>query len=402
MRPFTQTISLDEARRRLEDAVRPIERTTRVGLDEAAGRVVARTVASPIDVPPFARAVMDGYAVVAADTVNASRSAPAALRIVERIYTGQLPSQLIGPGLCAEIATGAFLPDGADAVVMVEDTTSTREDAVEIRKPAVLSQNIGRRGADITTGATVVVPGDFLTPGRIGALAAIGCRDVEVYARPRVGIVSTGNEVVPPGEPLPAGHIYDVNRFTLAAVVEEHGGAPEPRSAVKDTLDALGDALDATRNCDLLVFSGGSSVGERDLFLDLVNARGTMVFHGISIKPGKPTAFALIGETPIFGMPGNPTSCLSNAYLLLVPFLRSLARLPALIPRTVCVPLARRVESPADRHQIYTVRIAEGVAHPAFKSSGEITSLSNADGYIEIPEGTQFVEAGARVEVTLF
>jgi molybdenum cofactor synthesis domain-containing protein len=402
MRPFTGTISLEEARRRLEEAVRPIQRIVRVGLEEAAGRVAARAVASPIDVPPFARAVMDGYALVAADTLTASRTAPATLRIVDRVYTGQLPSRTIAPGLCAEIATGAFLPDGADSVVMVEDTASAGEDLVEIRRPVTVSQNIGARGADITTGAHVIGPGDLLTPGRVGALAAIGCRDVEVYDRPRVAIMSTGNEVVAPGEPLPAGHIYDVNRFTLTSVVSANGGAPEPRPAVSDTIQALDDALDACLDCDVLVFSGGSSVGERDLVLDLVNARGTMVFHGISIKPGKPTAFALVGGTPLFGMPGNPTSCLSNAYLLLVPFLRSIARLPQLRPRTVCVPLARRVESPADRHQIYTVRLADGMAHPAFKSSGEITSLSNADGYIEIPEGTQRVEAGATVEVTLF
>jgi molybdenum cofactor synthesis domain-containing protein len=402
MRPFTTTISLDEARRRLAASVTPITRTERVALELAAGRVAACDVTSDIDVPPFSRAAMDGYAVAAADTAGASRGAAARLRIVDRVYTGQVPRASIAPGLCSEIATGAPLPDGADAVVMVEDTTSLGEDLVAVLAPVVPGQHIGRRGADIAAGTAVVASGDVLTPGRVGALAAIGCRHVEVYERPRVAILSTGNEVVEPGGPLSPGQVYDVNRFTLSAIVGAHGGAPEPQHVVKDTIEALVGALDECRDRDLLVFSGGSSVGERDLMLDVVAARGEMIFHGISIKPGKPTAFALVDGTPLFGMPGNPTSCLSNAYLLIVPYLRSLARLPAFQPRTVRVPLGRRIESPAGRHQIYTVRVAGGVAHPAFKGSGEITSLSNADGYIEIPDGQGVVESGALVDVTFF
>jgi molybdenum cofactor synthesis domain-containing protein len=373
-----------------------------VGLDEAAGRVAARDVTSGTDVPPFARAAMDGYAVVAADTAGASRTAAAPLRIVDRVYTGQMPRVRIAPGLCSEIATGAPLPEGADAVVMVEDTASIGEDLVAVLGPVAPGQHIGRRGADIATGAVVVASGDMLTPGRVGALAAIGCRDVEVYERPRVAILSTGNEVIEPGQPLAAAQIYDVNRFTLSAVIGAHGGVPEPHRVVRDAIEALVRALDECRDRDLLVFSGGSSVGERDLMLDAVAARGKMVFHGISIKPGKPTAFALIDRTPLLAMPGNPTSCLSNAYMLLVPYLRAIARLPPFQPRIVRAPLGRRIESPAGRHQIYTVRVQDGLVHPAFKGSGEITSLSNADGYIEIPDGQSVVESGSMVDVTLF
>ena len=402
MRPFTSTISLDEARQRLAAAVRPIDRTERVGLERASGRVAAAAVSSPLDVPPFARAAMDGYAVVAADTAGATLGTAPQLRIVDRVFTGQTPRVAIRSGLCAEIATGAPLPDGADAVVMVEDTRPAAEDAVAITAPVAPGQHVGRRGADIAAGAVVISPGEMLTPGRLGALAAIGCEGVEVYERPRVAILSTGNEVVEQGRPLGAGQIYDVNRFTLTAVVGAHGGIAEPRHVVRDTIEALVEALDDCRDCDLLVFSGGSSVGERDLMIDAVSRRGEMIFHGISIKPGKPTAFALISGKPLFGMPGNPTSCLSNAYLLLVPFLRALARLPRFQPRVLRVPLGRRIESPASRHQIYTVRIIDEVAHPAFKGSGEITSLSNADGYIEIPGGQHIVEQGSQVDVTLF
>jgi molybdenum cofactor synthesis domain-containing protein len=233
-------------------------------------------------------------------------------------------------------------------------------------------------------------------------MAAVGCANVEVFARPRVAILSTGNEVVEPGHELSPGQIFDVNRFTLGAIVAAHGGVPEPHRPAQDTVDALVASLDACARADLIVFSGGSSVGERDLVVDAIAARGEMIFHGIAVRPGKPTAFAMVSGTPFFGMPGNPTSCLSNAYILLVPFLRAIARLPAHAPRTLHVPLGRRIASAVNRHQFYTVRLTDGVAYPAFKGSGDITSLSQADGYIEIPADESTVEEGALVEVTLF
>jgi molybdopterin molybdotransferase len=402
MRPFASTITLEEARRRLDAAVRPIARTERVPLAAAAGRVAAAGIVSPIDVPPFARSAMDGYAVVAAETNGASKSAPARLRLVDRIYTAQMSRVTIGTGTCAEIATGAPLPAGADAVVMVEETARSGDGEVDIFSAAQAGQNVGRRAGDIATGDTVIAAGDVLTPSRVGAIAAIGTTDVEVFAQPRVAILSTGNEVVEPGQPLAPGHIFDVNRFTLSAIVQAHGGIADPRCAVEDTIDALVAALDACSDADVIVFSGGSSVGERDLLVDAVRTRGEMVFHGIAVRPGKPTAFALVGGTPFFGMPGNPTSCLSNAYVLLVPFLRATARLPPWTPRTIRVPLGRRIESQAGRHQFYTVRFEGGAAVPAFKGSGDITSLSQADGYIEIPSTQSVVDEGTEVEVTLF
>jgi len=402
MRPFTSTISLEEARRRLDANVRPIARTERVTLADAAGRVSAAAVTSAIDVPPFARSAMDGYAVVAADTRGASPTSPASLRIVDRIYTGAPSNIEIVRGTCAEIATGAPMPAGADAVVMVEETNKDGAARIHIRAAATPGQNIGRRGADILAGDHVVEPGATLTPSRVGALAAIGCGDVEVFAKPRVAILSTGNEVVETGRALAPGQIYDVNRFTLAAIASAHGGIPEPRRAAEDTVDALVAALDDCSAADLIVFSGGSSVGERDLVLDAIGRRGQMIFHGISVKPGKPTAFAVVGDVPFFGMPGNPTSCLSNGYILLVPFLRATARLPPWRPQVVHVPLGRKIVSQAGRHQFYTVRVENGVALPAFKGSGDITSLSRADGYIEIPASESVVEEGVEVKVTLF
>jgi len=402
MRPFASTISLDEARARLHEHMTPVARTERVRLECAPGRVVASHVDSPMDVPTFARSAMDGYAVLASDTAGASRESARHLRIIGRSFTGEASPERLRAGTCIEIATGAPLPDGADAVIMVEETRSS-SDGVDVLAAVSTGQNIGRRGADIRAGERVVSTGDMLTPGRVGALAAVGCAEVAVYAKPRVAILSTGNEVVDPGSPLPPAHVYDVNRFTLGAVVAAHGGAPELRRPALDSVDALIRALDDCSDADLIIFSGGSSVGNRDLILDAVRARGEMIFHGIAVRPGKPTAFAIIdGKTPFFGMPGNPTSCLSNAYVLLVPFLRAQARLPPHLPRTSRVPLAQRIVSAVGRHQFYTVRLRDGKAWPAFKGSGDITSLSQADGYIEIPSTRSVVEEGEEVAVTCF
>jgi molybdenum cofactor synthesis domain-containing protein len=403
MRPFTSTISLDEARRRLDANLRPISRIERVGLADAAGRIAASDVASPLDVPPFARSAMDGYAVIASDTVSASRQTPVTLDLIDRIYTGHPSGITVTRGNCAEIATGAPLPNGADAVVMVEETARPAGNRIHIFAATAPGQNVGRRGADIRRGDGVVSAGDYLTPSRIGALAAVGCAEVDVFARPRVAVLSTGNEVVEPGRALAPGHIFDVNRFTLSAIVAAHGGIADPRPPVPDTVADLAAALDACASADVIVFSGGSSVGERDLIVDALAARSAeMIFHGIAVRPGKPTAFARLGSSLFFGMPGNPTSCLSNAYIMLVPFLRAMARLPPYTPRIVRVPLARRIVSAAGRHQFYTVRIRDGAAHPAFKGSGDITSLSRADGYIEIAADQDTVEEGSPVDVTLF
>lgn len=402
MRPFASTISIEEARQRLADAVRPIERTELLPITEAAGRVAAVDVTAQVFVPPFARSVMDGYAVISSDTSSASRGAPVRLDIVERIYTGHPPTQRVASGGCSEIATGAPLPEGADAVVMVEETTPDGSDAVRILTGVTSGQNVGRRGADLSPGDVVVRKGDVLNPSRIGALAAVGVTELDVFVRPRVAVMSTGNEIIRPGDGLAAGQIYDVNLYTLSAIVSAHGGSAEPHDATADTLDDLEDALDRCADADIIVWSGGSSVGEKDLILDLVRRRGQMIFHGIAVKPGKPTAFARIGDAAFFGMPGNPTSCLSNAYILLVPFLRATGRLPLETPRAVRVPLGKRIDSPAGRHQFYSVRLENGSAMPAFKGSGDITSMSRADGYIEIAADQGTVDEGTLVNVTLF
>jgi molybdenum cofactor synthesis domain-containing protein len=208
--------------------------------------------------------------------------------------------------------------------------------------------------------------------------------------------------VIDPGRELKPGQIYDINRFTLSAVVSDNGGIPIVYPPAPDTLDALMTALDDLVDYDVVVFSGGSSVGERDLIRDAIAEKGQMLFHGVAVKPGKPTGLGIVNGKPVFAMPGYPTSCLSNAHLLLVPMLRRIARLGPRIAKTVTMPLAKRITSTTGRHQFYTVRIENGTAVPAFKASGDITSMSRADGYIEIPANVEMVDAGTIVNVTLF
>jgi molybdopterin molybdotransferase len=401
MKPIKETIPLDEARQLIADACRPIERIERIRIVDANGRVAAADVASTRDVPPFSRAGMDGYAVRAEDTFGASRYEPKTLRVIEKVYTGQVPAKTIEAGTAIEIATGAPMPAGGDAVVMVEETENTG-DQVRVLTPVYPRQNVGRQGADIVVGQTVITTGQVLNPSRIGALAALGVSEVDVYARPTVAILSTGNEIADPGTELKPGQIYDINKFTLSTIIAEHGGVPLPFATAQDTIEALEAAIDAVGSADVLVFSGGSSVGERDLILDVIGRKGEIVFHGIAVKPGKPTVFGTINGKPMFGMPGYPTSCLSNAYMLLVPALRAMARLKPHHMATVTLPVGQRIVSTTGRHQFYTVRIVDGQAMPAFKASGDITSMSQADGYIEIPAQTDIVEKGQVVEVKLF
>jgi molybdopterin molybdotransferase len=377
-------------------------------------------------VPAFDRSAMDGYALRAADTAGASRTQPRTFRCVGRAYTAEPFRGALEPGDCVEIATGAPIPAACDAVVMVEDTgrPGTPEwpapawlehgETVLVLTDARPGQHVVGRGADMRRGDVVAAEGAWLTPSRIGALAAVGMDRLHAFARPVVAILPTGNEVVPPGRPLPEASVYDVNSFTLAALVERHGGTAIRFAPVRDTVEDVRQALDAVQNlpgasgapeefaADFVVLAGGSSVGERDLTIDAIRERGEVHFHGIAVKPGKPTLLATIGRQIVLGMPGNPTSCLSNAHVLLVPALRAAARLPALAFEQRRCTLSMAVRSPADRHQFLPVRIEGEMATPVFKGSGEITSLSRADGYVEIEMGVEDLAAGASVLVTLY
>ena len=401
MRTLKTLISLDEALAVAMDSVRPVERTESVGILEALHRVVAEDVRAPIDVPLADRAAMDGYAALARDTFRAGKFKPVVLRRIETLYADGVPTKRVGRGTCTEVATGSTMPMGADAVVMVEDT-ETEGDRVKVHSPVHPGENVSVRGEDIERGSIVVRAGEVLTPAKVGAIAAIGMDRVPVYSRPRVAILTTGDEVVPPGARIRPGQVYDINAHTMASVVRENGGEPALLGRVADRLAALRAAIRKAVRADLVVFSGGSSVGEKDMVLDVLREMGDVLFHGIAVKPGKPTVLGRIDGRVVLGMPGYPTSCLSNCYMLLAPMLRRMARLPAASGRVVEAPLAKRLVSVVGRVEFHTVRLVDGVAVPAYKESGAITSIAHADGYIEIPANVDLIERGERVRVVLF
>jgi molybdenum cofactor synthesis domain-containing protein len=401
MRPLRSLVSLDDALGMLMELARPIARTERVPLPEALRRVVAIDVVSPIHVPLVDRAAMDGYAVRAASTYGAGRFKPVVLRRAETLYADTVPRKRVTKSACIEVATGSTLPKGADAVVIVEDTERDG-DAVRVYSPVHPGENVSRQGEDIRKGEAVVRAGEVLTPAKIGAIAAVGQGTAEVYARPRVAILTTGDEVIAPGERIRPGQVYDINAYTMASVVRESGGEPVRLGRVPDRLDALRAAIRKGATCDLIAFSGGSSVGEKDMIIDVLRAMGEVRFHGVAVKPGKPTVLGVVGGRAVLGMPGYPTSCLSNCYMMLAPMLRTMARIPTAPERVVELPLSKRLVSAIGRVEFHTVRVERGTAVPAYKESGAITSMAHADGYIEIPANVDLLEKGETVRVVLF
>jgi molybdopterin molybdotransferase len=401
MRPLKDLIPFEDALRIATDLVRPIRRTETTPLLDASRRVAAGDVRAMIDVPSADRAAMDGYAVVSRDTVRATRSRPMLLRRIEVLRAASRPKKRVIKGTCSEVATGSTLPPGADAVVRVEET-DREGDRVEVFAAVHRGHHVAARRSDIRRGSIIVRAGEWLTPAKIGALAAIGRDRVRTFARPQVSILTTGDEVVPPGRTLRPGQVYDINSNTIASVVRENGGEPVPLGRVTDRLGPLLAALRKGLASDLVVCSGGSSVGEKDIVIDAMRSLGDVLFHGIAVKPGKPTALARVNGKPVLGMPGFPTSCLSNCYVLLAPMLRRMARLPPDARTIVEAPLAVPLIRTPGRMEFHTVRIEEGKAVPAFKESSAITSMAHADGYIEIPAEVERLEQGQKVRVVLF
>jgi len=401
MKPMKALLGLEEGMRIIMDAVRPIERTERVTLLEAVGRVLAEEVTAGMDVPPFARAAMDGYAVKADDTFGAGNFSPAILDLIEVIHAGETASLEVRRGTCIQVATGSPMPVGADAVVMVEDTEFEGK-AIKIYKPVYPRQNASPLGEDIKQGSRVLAPGTLLDPSKIGVLAALGYQKAAVYQKPQVAVIPSGNEIVVPGDPLPLGRIYDINSYTLSALISENGGLPRIFPIMKDTLESVLSTIREALSFDLIVLSGGSSVGERDMMVEAVERIGEVKFHGIAVKPGKPTLCGIVEGHLVLGMPVYPTSCLTNGYGMLAPALRKIARLRTKTLPCVRAPMARRYTSTIGRHQYLPVRLESGEVHPVFKESGAITSMADAEGYIEIPANVDLVEKGEVVEVLLF
>ena len=400
MKPFKELMPREEAVKIILETVKPVTRTEKVPIQESIGRVLAVDVVAGFDVPPFDRASMDGYAVKAADTLNVSEDTPIRLKLIGAQHTGGIYEGTVEHGECLEIATGSPMPDGADAVVMVEYTGLDGE-VVVIKRGVRPHDNMAPAGEDMVKGTKVLKEVTTVTPGILGALAALGYIDVEVYVKPRIAIFSSGPEIAPQGTPLEPGQIYDINSFTLASVIGMNGGEPFKRGIMEDNMDSIKKSLRDAQGYDLGVFSGGSSVGVKDLFGEAIEELGEIYFHGVKTKPGKPTLFGKVGETVVFGMPGYPTSCLNNSYVYLLPALRKMARLKPKHWVKVHVPMGEGFESKGDREQFITVELRDGKAYRVFKQSGDITSMTHADGFIILPIGYTKIDADEAVEVTL-
>ncbi len=399
MEPFSLLVSHEEALEHILSSAREIERIESISVSDAIGRVLAEDIDADRSVPPFDRSAMDGYAVVAEDTFNAGHE-EVLLEVDGVIHAGEVSEIEITPGHCVQIATGSPKPSGADAVVMVE-FTEKKGNKVLITKPVYPGANISKLGEDINKGEVVLKKGIHLTPSKIGTLAALGKTSVDVYEKPRVSVIPTGTEIVQPGQQLSPGQIYDVNSFTLEAILKKNGAIVQRQPIISDDSKLLKDGIEKALDSDMVVLSGGSSVGEKDLLAGILEDMGKVLFHGVQIKPGKPTLFGIIQSKPIFGMPGFPTSCLSNAHIFLVPAIRKMARLPSGQERIVKAKMGKRIVSSSGRKQFLTVRIENGVAYPVFKHSGAITSMAQADGYIMLPVNLDVIEEGEEIEVIL-
>lgn len=405
---FLSVTSRDLAARRWSEAAP----ATKLGpefvrLMESLGRVLAEDAFSSIDVPGFDRSNLDGYAVRAEDTFGAAEESPVLLTINdEELATGIVPRIEVESGTATPIATGGMLPRGADAVAMVEVAQLCGPSRVLIKKPVAPASGVTFAGTDLARGELAVRAGTRITAREIGVLAAIGAASVQVIRRPRVAILSTGDEIVAAGEPLPLGSIYDSNGAILAASVCEAGGEPIPIGIIGDSESMLSDALArAVAAADLVVLSGGTSKGAGDLcYRVLARQRPGIIVHGVALKPGKPVCLGAIDRTPVAILPGFPTSAIFTFHLFVAPRIRAMSGLGEGTTESIDATLSTRVNSDRGRAEFVLARISRTprglVAYPMGKGSGSVTTFSRADGFFSIPEADEFVDAGEPVCIT--
>lgn len=410
---FLEIVSADEARVRFERNLdlKPKGVET-VSLDAALGRVLAHDVLAPVDVPPFDRSSVDGFAVRAADTVGASDAAPRHFSLnAEVLACGADPKIAVAPGTATAIATGGVVPRGADSVVMIEWTELSEAEngpAIELRRAVAPGQFLSFAGSDIARGETVLRRGALLGSREIGMLAACGIAKIEAVRRPRIAVLSTGDELVAPGAALRPGAVYDSNSAIIAAAISEAGGEPVPFGIFPDNEAKLEAAVrGALEKCDAVVLSGGTSKGAGDLSHRIIPHLGKpgILVHGVALKPGKPLCLAVADGKPIVVLPGFPTSAIFTFHAFVAPVIRALAGLPPEAAATVEATIPVRVPSELGRKEFALVALVEGdeglVAFPSNKGSGAVTSFSEADGFIEIDALANALDAGTHAKVTL-
>ncbi|CDG64442.1 MAG: molybdopterin molybdotransferase [Methanobacterium sp.] len=400
---FLNLMDTDEVKKIIDslDMERKIER---INLEDAYQRVLAEDVHALIDLPPFNRASMDGYAVQAQDTFGASEDNPVYLDLIEKIRAGDSPSKEVQKGTCSEVGTGAPLPEGADAVVMVE-VTDIQNDKVEIREPVAPGTNWALQGSDIKKGQLLMEKGTLLTAAKIGALSAVGLKEIPVFAQPVVAVISTGNELIKPEEELKYGKLYDINSESISNAVRSCGCKPLSSTIVKDDYNSIKNKIESYKDADVIITSGGTSAGAGDILRQVVEDMGEILVHGISVKPGKPTLIGTLpedrGNIVLFGLPGYPVSALMIFHGFVAPFLRGLAGLNEVTDKTEIreLKLSRRYHSARGRSHFVLVKIEDDLVHPILKDSGAITALAEADGYFEVPKNVEIIEEGEEVKV---
>lgn len=380
---------------------------------QALGRVTVSPILAPHPLPAFPRSTVDGFAVRAADTYGASESLPAYLQVAGEVAMGEAPDFSLSPAWCALIHTGGMLPAGADAVVMVEHTQSVSPEEVEILRAVAVGENVLKVGEDVAAGQEVIPAGVRLRPAEIGGLMALGLTRVQVSKKPRVGIISSGDEIVSPEVEIRPGQVRDVNSYTLSTLVEQAGGMPVRFGIVPDRAAELREAArQALSACDLLVITAGSSASARDLTAEVINSLGEpgVLVHGVEVRPGKPTILAACGRgeqaKAVIGLPGNPVSALVIAGLFVVPIVERLLGLRHPRPRPqVRARLSLNLPSQAGREDWVPVRLVASqggyLAEPVFGKSNLIFTLARADGLICIPPAATGLSAGESVDVFL-
>jgi putative molybdopterin biosynthesis protein len=410
---FLEVVSATEARRRFEARTdRSPLSPENVTLAAALTRVLGADVIAPVDAPPFDRSNVDGFAVRAADTAGASDGAPRRLALnAEVIACGVVPAIEVRPGTATAIATGGMMPRGADAVVMIEQTELAEHaaaPAVDLRRAAASGQLVSYAGSDIARGETLLRRGTRIGSREIGILAACGFAAVDVVRRPRVAVLSTGDELIEPGRPLRPGGVYDSNGAILAAAIAEAGGEPVPFGAFPDEETALESAMrKALAACDIVVLSGGTSKGAGDLSHRIVSRLGPpgILVHGVALKPGKPLCLAVIGEKPLIVLPGFPTSAIFTFHAFVAPLIRARAGLSPEAEKTVTARVPVRIPSELGREEFVLVSLVAGsdgpVAFPTGKGSGAVTAFSQADGFLAIDALASALDADTGAEVTL-
>lgn len=397
VKEFRKLVTMDEAHNIIE-SLDVHSSSVDVDIENASGCVLANDIVSEVDVPPFTRASMDGYAVCAADTYQAREDRSIRLKLVGAIPAGLNPDIHIESGEAVEISTGAVMPAGADSVVMVEYTHIDND--LYVHRPVSINENVMHAGSDIMVGERVLKKGTLLTARETGVLAAIGKKTASVL-RLNVGIISTGNELAEPGCELGEGKIYDINSFSLFCTVKECGGTPVRYGIVKDNETEITKTLKkAAQDCDIILASGSTSAGSGDIMYRIIEKNGEVLAHGIDIKPGKPAIIGKVFGKPVFGLPGYPASSLTIFNEFVAPLIRKTVGKKEERLQTKAK-MAVRIRSEG-RSQLLPVGIVRNVAYPVEKGSGAITTLSEADGFVKIPGNVEIIDAGEPVEVTLF